>query len=337
MSRFINRAGGIRSVLPFVIGGAVLLTLPLYAGPYYTHILLMVFLNVVLALSYRIFFTAGMGSFGHAAFYAIGAYVSAVFATRLGAPFPASFLAAGVWAGVIGAGLAFISRRAKGIYFFMITFALFMIVSTVTRQWGDVTRGMLGIAEIPPVTGCESLTSYYYMGLLFVGVSIFIMYLIDRSRFGHELMAIGDADDLAEVVGIDVVRYKILAFAIGALFAGFAGSFLAHYVTYISPHSFPLMLNLYVILYVVVGGARELWGPIAGATLLTFIAELLRGAEKLQGILFGAVLLAVILVMPNGIVGLVDTWRAKRTLKQQAEVVTSERSKLLTRFFGGHR
>lgn len=334
MTRLINRFGGIKSVLPFIIGGAFLLTLPLYIGQYYMHIFIVLFLNIVFALSYRIFFIAGMGSFGHAAFYAIGAYVSAVLTTRLGIPFPASFLAAGAIAGIIGAGISFITRRAKGIYFFMITFALFQIVLTIIRQWTDVTGGVSGIGNIPPVTGCESMTSFFYMGLLFVGVSVFIMYLIDTSRFGRELMAIGDADDLAEVIGINVSGYKMIAFAIGAIFAGFAGSFLAHYTGYISPHSFPMWLNLNVILFVVVGGERKLWGPITGAVLLTFIAELLRGAEHLQAIIYGGILIAVILTMPSGIVGLVDNWRAKRG-KKSIEAADRERSKLLTRFFGG--
>ena len=337
MSKFINRVGGIKFVLPFILGGAFLLTLPVYAGQYYMHILLMVFLNIVLALSYRIFFIAGMGSFGHGAFYCIGAYISALFATRLGLPFPASFLAGGVGAGISGAGLALISRRSKGAYFFLISFAFWAIVYTVAKQWPAVTGGMKGIGGIPPITGCGSLTSYYYMALLFAGVSIFIMYLIDRSRFGHELIAIGDDDDLAEVIGIDMSRYKILAFAIGTLFAGFAGSFFVHYAGYVHPSMFPLWLNCYIILFVVVGGARKLWGPIAGAISLTLTAEILRGTEALQQILLGAILVGVILGMPNGIAGLVDNWRARRTPKQRAEVVDSERSDLLKRFFGLRR
>lgn len=337
MSKLMDRLGGRRFGLPLVVGGVLLLTLPLYAGQYYMHVFLMVFLNIILALSYRIFYITGLGSFCHIAFYAIGAYVSALVAMHLGMPFPACFLAGGAVAGILGIGLAFISRHTRGVYFFIVTFAFYLIVHTIIRRWEGVTGGQIGLGPIPSIMGYESLASYYYMALVFAGVTIFIMYLIDSSRFGRELMAIGDSEDLAAVIGIDVLRYRIIAFAIGSLFAGFAGSFLAHYIGYIAPGNFGVFANIYVLMWVLIGGERKLWGPIAGATLVTLIGELLRGAEELRGILFGMALVIVILVMPNGIVGLVDTWRGRRTPKQPAEVVGSERSKLLTRFFGVHR
>lgn len=331
MNRFINR----RYILPLAIGGSVLLTVPLYSGPYYTHIAILVLLNVVLALSYRVFFVAGVGSFGHIAFYGIGAYTSAILATKLGLPFPACFAAGGAAAAILAIGLGLTGRYTKGLYFFIMSFAFYEIMFTVWKQWESVTEGPGGIRSIPPPAAVfASVSNYYYLVLAFTAVSIFIMYRLDRSRFGVELRAIGDADDLAEMAGIDVVRYKIIALAIGALFAGFAGSMFAHYIGFIAPASFGLWLNLYVLIWVIIGGAGKLWGPIAGAAMMTLIAEQLRASGQLQAVIYGAVLLTIILVMPNGIVGLVDTWRAKRALKVSAGSVNSERLRLVNRFLG---
>ena len=140
----------------------------------------------------------------------------------------------------------------------------------------------------------------------------FILYRLDRSRFGDELMAIGDSFDLPEAIGINVIRHKIIAFAIGAFFAGLAGSIYAHYIGFISPKSFGLWPTVYIFAWVIVGGERKLWGPIAAAILLTLVAEGLRISGAWQAILYSIILLTAIMTMPHGIVGLVDILRSRR-------------------------
>lgn len=322
MSKTITREKGIKFILPLTVGSLFLLFFPLFGGAYYANVFILMFLHVVLATSYRLLYITGLVSFCHATFYAIGAYTSAILATRLGFPFGVCFLAAGIVPAVVAAVFAWPAVRARGAYFFIVSFAFFMVMFSVIKHWPSVTQGVKGIHGIPPVMGLTTVTPYYYLALIVAAVTIFVMYRLDRSRFGRELLAIGDADALAEVIGINVVRHRVMAFAIGALFAGFAGSIYAHYIRFICPDSFPLWTTIYILIWCVLGGARKVWGPIVGAVMLTLIAEQLRltgelipGLVLLTGVLqalfYAAVLLAVVMIMPQGIVGLVDTLRTR--------------------------
>lgn len=311
MSKTLTVEKGIKFIIPTTIGSLFLLTLPLFGGSFYVHIFVFIFINVILATSYRLLYITGLVSFCHATFYAIGAYTSAVLATQLGLPFGVCFLAAGIVPAVIAALFAWPAVRAKGAYFFIISFAFFMVMFSVIKHWKGVTRGVEGIHGIPPIMDLTTVTPYYYLALIVVALTIFAMYRLDRSRFGRELLAIGDADDLAEVIGINVVRHRVIAFAIGALFAGFAGSIYAHYIRFICPDSFPLWTTIYILIWCFLGGGRKVWGPIVGAVMLTIIAELLRLTGAIQALFYAAVLFIVIMTMPHGVVGLVDSLRTR--------------------------
>jgi len=300
------------SVITMSLGGLFLLFFPSFGGPFYMHIFIILFLNVVLATSYRPLYVTGLGSFCHVTFYGIGAYTSALLAVKLGMPFGVCFLAAGIMPAIVAVLVGWVSARSRGPYFFLISFAFWAVMDSVFRHWGSMTGGPGGLKDIPPLMGLETVTPYYYVVMLLAVLVVFILYRLDKSRFGAELLAIGDADDLAEVVGIDVVRHRVLAFAIGALFAGFAGSIYAHYMRFISPSAFSMFFTLYILIWCVMGGERKLWGPIAGATFLTLVAEFLRMSGPRQAILYSAALLAVVMLMPHGFVGLVDDLRTKR-------------------------
>jgi len=279
----------------------------------------------------------GLGSFCHITFYAIGAYTSAILTLKLGLPFGIGFFTGGLMAAGTAALLAWPTVRTRGPYFFITTFAFWAVMNVVFKHWDSVTQGTLGISNIPPIMGFTSVVPYYYIALIFAAVTIFIMYRLDRSRFGSELLALGDADDLAEVVGINVVRHRVLAFAIGAFFAGLAGSIYAHYIRFISPTTFGLWSTIYIVIWVVLGGERKVWGPIAGAASLTLVAELLRMSGVLQALLYAAALLIAVMTMPHGIAGLIDTRRARCAIKQPVETVNSERPNWrywAARFFG---
>jgi len=302
---------GINVIIPMTVGSLFLLTLPLFIGQFYMNVLIIVFLNVILATSYRLLYVTGLVSFCHISFFAIGAYTSAALATNLGLPFGVCFLAAGVMPAIIAAAFAWPAVRARGAYFFIITFALFLVIFVVTKHWESVTQGVRGIHGIPPVMGFTTVMPYYYIALVVTAFTIFAMYRLDRSRFGRELLAIGDSDDLAEVIGINVVRHRITSFAKGEILAGFAGSINSHYIRFICPESFPMWNTLYILIWCFLGGARKVWGPVAGAVLLTLIAELLRLTGVLQALFYAAALLTVVMTMPHGIVGLVDTLRTR--------------------------
>jgi branched-chain amino acid transport system permease protein len=315
MTNKVTAIFGARKRLPLLLtmglGSLFVLALPFFSGPYYAHIFILVFLNVSLASGYRLLFATGLGSFCHITFFAVGAYTSALLATKLGLPFVVCFLAAGILPAIVAALVGWPSVRAKGAYFFVITFAFWVVMDSVFGHWTSLTRGTQGISGIPPIAGLTSVNPYYYIILAFSVVTVFILYRLGKSRFGAELLAIGDADDLAEIIGINVTAHRVLAFAIGAMFAGFAGSLYAHYIRFIAPSSFGLFFTVYVFVWTVVGGERRTWGPIVGAIVLTLIAELLRMSGTAQAILYAVVLLIVVMTMPHGMVGLVDNLRAR--------------------------
>lgn len=311
MNKLMSGGARLKFIIPVVAGSLFVLVLPWFSGAYYAHIFILVFLNIILAMGYRLLYVTGLGSFCHVTFYGIGAYASAIFAIKLGLPFGICFLAAGLMAAVIAGLIGLPAVTTRGPYFFLISFAFWAVMDSVFKHWISMTGGATGLRGIPPIMGFGSVTPYYYITMVLAALTALIMYRLDRSRFGAELLAIGDADDLAEAIGINVVRHRVLAFVIGALFAGFAGSIYVHYAGFIAPANFSLWSTIYILVWCVVGGERKLWGPIAGATLLTLIAELLRMSGTLQAILYSAALLIVVMTMPRGIVGLVDTLRER--------------------------
>ena len=298
-------------MIPMFAIGAFLIVLPAFGGEYYGHIFILIFLNVALATSYRLFYITGLASFCHVTFYELGAYTSALLTTKMGLPIGASILVAGLFPAGLAALVGWPMIRARGVYFFLTSFAFFVAVGTVLKQWQGVTGGTQGIHNIPPIMGFTTVTPYYYIALAFMAVTIFVMYRMDHSRFGAELLAIGDSEALAEVTGININRHRVLAFSIGALFAGFAGSIYAHYIRFVHPNAFTMWFSLYILIWCVMGGPRKFWGPIAGAVLMTSIAEGLRMSGVLQAIFYSIALLITIMTMPNGIAGLVDSLRVR--------------------------
>lgn len=312
----MRRGEAFKWVMPVGFGAIFLLVLPHFSGPYYGHIFILVFLHVTLAMGYRLLYITGLASFCHVTFYGIGAYTSSLLTIKIGIPFGICFLTAGLVSAAISILVGWPSMRTKGPYFFLVSFAFFVLMDSVFRHWRSLTGGPGGLTGIPPIMGYTSVIPYYYMSLLFAALTVFSMYRLYRSRYGAELLAIGDADDLAESIGINVVGHRLMAFAIGALFAGFGGSIYAHYISFIAPSSFSIWITIYILIWCVLGGARKFWGPIVGAVLLTLSAELLRMSGTLQALLYAAVLLTVVIIMPDGIADLIDTLR-KRIRRHQ--------------------
>ncbi|MFC1950423.1 branched-chain amino acid ABC transporter permease [Chloroflexota bacterium] len=313
INNIINKRGS-KIILLAGIGSLFLLTFPLWSTPWFTHIFIVIFLNIVLAVSYRLLYITGLGSFCHISFYAIGAYTSAILLTRLGLPFGVGFLAAGIVAALASLLLGWPAMRTRGAYFFIVSFGFFVIFYAILMNWFELTGGYAGIMQIPPVLSSittGALKPNYYLILAFCAVTILIMYRLDKSRYGQELYAIGDAENLAEVVGINILRHRLFAFGLGAMFAGFAGSMHASYYAYIAPPAFSMITTIIILAWVVVGGSQKLWGPIVAAVALTLFAELLRMSGPLSGILYGVVLFIFVMTMPRGVVGAVDSFRAR--------------------------
>jgi branched-chain amino acid transport system permease protein len=250
---------------------------------------------------------AGLFSFGHAAFYGIGAYTAAILATRLAWPFWATFPAAGVVAAAVGVAIALPSLRLRGIFLALVTIGFQEITFLVTMNWISLTRGPMGIPRIPPpaLPGLEfrSNVEFYYLILVLDVVVIFVLARLVSSRVGRTFVAIREDELAAQASGIAVFRAKVQAFVIATFFAGVAGAFFAHHARFVSADSFRLDETFLILTMLIVGGMGSLVGPVIGAVALVILPEVFRSLAEYRGVAYGLILIAVILFRPEGVAG----------------------------------
>src|SRR4030042_2050385 len=282
---------------------------------YFLHILVITGIYVILTLSLNLVVGyTGLAALGHAAFSCVGAYVSSLLALNYGiSPWlglPIGACAAAVLGAVIGAP----SLRLKGDYLALATFGLGVIVYSIAKTWGAVTRGPMGLPGIPgfSIFGAEisAVWSYLILVAVFVALTYVVMHRIVSSPFGRILRAIRDDEVAALGMGKNVNKDKIIVFVVGAFFAGIAGSLYAHYITFIAPSSFTVMESITILLMVVFGGMGNILGSVIGATVLVVFPELLRFlgmpssvAAPLRQMIYGLLLIILMLKRPQGILG----------------------------------
>jgi branched-chain amino acid transport system permease protein len=289
------------------IGAAVLaLALPLLLrGSYHRHILVLAGLFILMALGFDLVLGyIGELSLGHAAFFGIGAYTTALLTRHFDVPFPADLLLAGLCTGVAGVVIGAPSLRLKGPYFAIVTFGFAEILRLVALNWTSVTRGPMGLPDIPhPQLGPFRVTSelgYYYIILALIGVAILVT-----------LLAIRENDELASATGISTFRFKLIVFVIGMIFTGAAGSVYARYVHFVDPTALSFYYTVTVVSIVIVGGQGSITGTILGALIVSLLPEYLRVVESARLVIFGALLMAAIVFMPEGLRGLVRPTRQR--------------------------
>jgi branched-chain amino acid transport system permease protein len=249
----------------------------------------------------------GLFSFGHAAFYGIGAYTAAILATRLGWGFALTLPAAGVVAALFGAALALITLRLSGIFLALVTIGFQEITFLVTLNWIALTRGPMGIPGVPPpaLGGYElrGNTGYYYLILALDVLTLFVVARVVTSRVGRAFVAIREDELAAQASGLPTFRLKVLAFVIATFFAGLAGAFFAHHARFVSADSFRLDETFIILTMLIVGGLGSFLGPIVGAVALVILPEVSRVLAEYRGVIYGLVLIAVILFRPEGVAG----------------------------------
>jgi branched-chain amino acid transport system permease protein len=236
---------------------------------YTQSILVFTGINVIAAYSFFIPLKTGQVSLGQAGFMAVGAYMSAIITQKFGLPFAVALFVAGLVAGLIGAAVGFPALRIKGIYLLLLTLGFSEIVEVIILSW-DYVGGAQGFRNIT----YNSHTLEYVVGLIII--LIIFLARLERSSLGRAMDSIEQDETAAEVMGIDVVRIKLLAFAVGAAIAGLAGALYAHHTTYVDSTTFNIMLAVEILTYVVVGGGSTYWGPALGACVLTLLPEFLR-------------------------------------------------------------
>jgi branched-chain amino acid transport system permease protein len=299
-----------------------------FSTPRWLHFMIMVYLYIILAGGLRMIMTTGQVSFAHAAFWAIGAYSSALLVMRVGLSFWIALPIAGLISAVFGILIGYPCLKLKGPYFFIITLSFGEIARLFFTTWVDVFGGANGIAGIPlpnplsiPLIGYIKFSPrgvhFYYLILAILLVALFVMYRLERSRFGISCDAIRESDELAAALGISPIRHKVTLFIVACFFAGLAGSFYAHYITYISPDFFTFWESMTMLLIVAIGGSGSTSGVILGAFLLTIIPEVGREVKQLEPIIFGGILMIALRFVPGGLWGILRGFYLKLRLAKQ--------------------
>ncbi|CAH0120011.1 hypothetical protein PAE9249_02520 [Paenibacillus sp. CECT 9249] len=246
-------------------------------------------------------------SAGHAGFFGIGAYTSALLTTRADLPFLVGLIGAILITALVGFLFSIPVLRLKGHYLAMATLAFGIVVQMVLLNWETLTNGPNGIPGIPfpSLFTLEIRTdrSMYYFCFLLLLLVLFGLSRLYRSPVGRTFRLIREDDIAAATLGVHVVRYKVIAFTLSAGLAGMAGSLFAHYMTYINYDTFSPLESFMIMAMVVVGGMSTLLGPVVGAVLLSSIPELLRDLADYRMLIYGLVLVVVLLWRPQGILG----------------------------------
>jgi branched-chain amino acid transport system permease protein len=296
-----------KKTLPLVIAG-LLAVLPLIGlSSYWMHILILVIMWSVIGMAWNLLGGyCGQVSFGHAAFFGVGAYTAGILYNKLGISawwgLPVSIFIVAIFALVIG----YICLRLKGPFFALGTLAMGVILRVMAENLTTITEGDLGIM-IRERTWIEK-TWYFYIILLLAVLAFFLVKKVIESKLGYYFVAIREDQDAAESLGINTTLYKTIALSLSAVVTGLAGAFYTNYMGYIDPKIvFALHdISIVTIMVVMVGGVATYWGPFVGAVIMVFLAEIIRTIPKLGAAhhtFFGILLIVIIIFLPNGIVG----------------------------------
>jgi len=319
---------------PKLVGLAAALLLPVaLPNRYHLHILNLagVYTLIVIGLNLLSGYT-GQVSMGQAGFFAVGTYVSALLTMRLGVPFLASICAAGLLSALCGMALGIPAIRLSGPYLVMATVGFGEIVRLVLVNWVPVTRGAAGLTGIPLPSffgiQVSSDTGFYYLIFAFVYLGIIVALRLSNSKVGRAFVAIREDDLAAEAMGVPTDRYKVVAFAVSAAYAGIAGALYGPFSGVASPDTFTFESSVGFLCMSVIGGNRTVYGALVGALALTVFSEALRFLEAYRLIVYGAILLSTVVFMPQGLLtlALAPAARRSRWLGRQALKFTRHRS-----------
>ncbi len=260
---------------------------------YQEGILILLGINILLGWSVYLPITTAQASIGNAGFMAIGAYISSHLTLHSGFPLFFAVLIGGMVASVIGFMLGIPALRLKGIYLVMATLAFGEMVRNIFLNW-DFFGGAYGMRGMKGTS--------LFLVYIWVFIALFGFTLLSRSRLRLSLDSIHDDEPVSQIAGTNIVKMKVGAFGFGALLAGIGGGLYAHYMRFIEPGSFSVLLSVYMLLFVIMGGMRTHWGPVLGAIIFTVVPEISRGLKDYRGVFFGGLIIALMLFRPKGII-----------------------------------
>jgi len=282
---------------------------------YLLHVFVICGIYSILALSLNLVVGyTGLVSLGHAAFFGIGAYISALLALNLGISPWIGLIAGACGAAVFGVVIGMPSLRLKGDYLALATFGAGMIVYSIAKNWVSLTRGPMGLPGIPGFSvfglSLESTWLYLILVIVFTLVTVFVLQRLVGGAYGRVLRSIREDEIASETLGKYVAKYKLQVFVVGAFFAGIAGSLYAHYITFIDPSSFTVMESITILLMVIFGGMGSIKGSLVGAIMLVLFPEILRFlgmpssiAAPTRQMIYGLLLVVFMIKRPQGLLG----------------------------------
>jgi branched-chain amino acid transport system permease protein len=305
-------------ILPWLGGIGVLSALPLLTRTAYDQYLLNVIaINIVLAVGLNIVKGfAGQVTVGHVALMAVGAYASAVFSVHVGLPFWFALPLAMAVCALTGLMVGIPALRLEGAYLALATLGLAESVRIVISGT-DWLGAAIGFGNIPPprIGGfvLESHLRYYFVVMPIAVLAIYLSFAVLRSDMGRAFKAIREDQLAAAASGINVAKFKLIAFVLSALYAGCAGSLKAHMTPgYLNPKDYSLQEMVTVLLMVIFGGIGHVWGAVIGAVAITIINALTQDFYIYRMAIFGLIIVLTVMYMPRGIGGMIDDWQVRR-------------------------
>jgi branched-chain amino acid transport system permease protein len=314
----------------------ILVSIPfVVTSPYYVHLIIIMGMNAILAMTFIMMLRTGLINMGIAAFWGIGGYISAALVLKGGLSFWFSLPAATVITGMIALGFGYLVVRNPGFGFLILTSVIGMVIGLVFANIPGL-GGFIGLESIPPPNPINisfltpiiffSKIPYYFLMLVLFLLVLISLSALYSSSIGRAWMAIGLNPRLAESIGVNVFRYRLIAFVIASAVAGMEGSFYAHYIGSINPNAINIFKTIYVHIYAILGGTGFAFlGPIIGTFIMTFVPESLRITEAIEPILTGALLILLVIFLPGGILGLLDLrhrhWQPFEDIKSKARSI----------------
>ncbi|WP_373377293.1 branched-chain amino acid ABC transporter permease [Cupriavidus nantongensis] len=290
---------------------------------YYLTVMTLAFIYAIATLGLNLITGyTGQLNLAHGGFMAIGAYTLGILTVDHQVPFWLAFVLAGVICMVLGYVVGVVSLRLKGHYFSIFTMCVGYIIYLLIEKWESLTHGTVGLIGIPVPAAIgplsfDSVQAQYYLVLAFLAVGVFLMHRIVTSLLGRSFMAVRNSDALAEALGINLMRTKVLSFVLSVGYAGFAGALYAGQVRFLGPDIARTDLTFDMVMSMLVGGIGTLFGPLLGAVLVPWITQSLQFMQDYRMLVFGPVLVLLIIFVPDGIVG--------SYLKKQARKAAAER------------
>jgi branched-chain amino acid transport system permease protein len=299
---------------------------PALGSRYYTFVANDVVIWALFATSLNLLVGyAGLVSFGHAAYFGIGAYTTGLLMKKLGTPFLLAFPAAGVVTAIFALVFGFFCVRLTRIYFAMLTLAFAQIVWAICFKWNEVTGGEQGMPEIPYpsfewvervaavvpwVGGYRTSDYYYFTSLILVGLCVWLLRRIVRSPFGRMLETIRENAERAEFIGVNVRRYELVAFVLAGAFAGLAGGLFGIFNRGVFPDFAYWTKSSEVLIMTLLGGMGTFYGPAVGAVVLIWLNQQIVSYTEYWPLVLGVILVFLLFVFPGGIAGAIGAlWR----------------------------